>query len=163
MEILLLTMEHCLLCSSGRSSVWATQDLWLCAHSCPALCNPVDCSPSSSSIHGILPGKNTGVDCHFLLQGDLPGPGMEPSLPCLLHYQANSLPHCTIQDSKGSLNHSITIVNLCLVKRASNYCPPKSSFLPSTNSTKIALKGLTQYINICAVPGIVKIIVMTGV
>ena len=68
-----------------------------------------------------------------------------------------------IQDSKGSLNHSITIVNPCLVKRASNYCPPKSSFLPSTNSTKIALKGLTQYINISAVPGIVKIIVMTGV
>ena len=29
-----------------------------------------------------------------------------------------------IQDSKGSLNHSITIVNPCLVKRASNYCPP---------------------------------------
>ena len=27
------------------------------------------------------PGKNTGVGCHFLLQGDLPIPGMEPESP----------------------------------------------------------------------------------
>ena len=25
------------------------------------------------------PGKNTGVGCHFLLQGNLPDPGIEPS------------------------------------------------------------------------------------
>jgi len=31
-------------------------------------CNPMDCSPPGSSVHGILPGKNTGVGCHFLLQ-----------------------------------------------------------------------------------------------
>ena len=29
----------------------------------------MDCSPPGSSVHGIFPGKNTGVDCHFLLQG----------------------------------------------------------------------------------------------
>ena len=33
--------------------------------------------PGSSS-HGIFPGKNTGVGCHFLLQGNLPDPGTEP-------------------------------------------------------------------------------------
>ena len=27
------------------------------------------------------PGKNTGVGCHFLLQGNLPDPGMEPGSP----------------------------------------------------------------------------------
>ena len=27
------------------------------------------------------PGKNTGVGCHALLQGDLPEPGMEPVSP----------------------------------------------------------------------------------
>ena len=26
---------------------------------CPTLCNPVDCSPSGSSVHGDSPGKNT--------------------------------------------------------------------------------------------------------
>ena len=26
-----------------------------------------------------FPGKNTGVDCHFLLQGNLPNPGIEPA------------------------------------------------------------------------------------
>ena len=36
------------------------------------------CSPPGSSVHGIFPGKNTGVGCHFLLQGDLPNPGIEP-------------------------------------------------------------------------------------
>ena len=36
------------------------------------------------------PGKNTGVGCHFLLQGIyLPDPGTEPKSPAL---QADSLP-----------------------------------------------------------------------
>ena len=34
--------------------------------SCLTLCNPTDCSPPSSSVHGDSPGKNTGVGCHFL-------------------------------------------------------------------------------------------------
>ena len=37
--------------------------------SCPTLCDPTDCSLPGFSIHGIFPGKNTGVGCHFLLQG----------------------------------------------------------------------------------------------
>ena len=36
--------------------------------SCPTLCDPMDCSPPGSSIHGDSPGKNTGVGCHALLQ-----------------------------------------------------------------------------------------------
>ena len=39
------------------------------AQLCPALCDPMDCSPPGSSVHGISQGKNTGVGCHFLLQG----------------------------------------------------------------------------------------------
>ena len=31
-------------------------------------CDPMDCSPPGCSVPGIT-GKNTGVDCHFLLQG----------------------------------------------------------------------------------------------
>ena len=37
------------------------------AQSCPTLCDPIDCSPPGSSVHGIL--RNTGAVCHALLQG----------------------------------------------------------------------------------------------
>ena len=36
-----------------------------------------------------FPGKNTGVGCHFLLQGIFLTQGLNP---CLLHWQADSLP-----------------------------------------------------------------------
>ena len=38
---------------------------------------------------GFFPGKNTGVSCHFLLQGIFPS---QRSNPCLLHRQVSSLP-----------------------------------------------------------------------
>ena len=43
--------------------------LCLVSLSCLTLCDPVDCSPPGSSVHGDAPGKNTGVGCHALLQG----------------------------------------------------------------------------------------------
>ena len=43
----------------------------------------MDCSLPICSLHGIFPGKNTGVCCHFLLQGNLPDPGIEPTSPTL--------------------------------------------------------------------------------
>ena len=41
-----------------------------------------------------FPGKNTGVGCHALLQGIFPTPG---SNPCLLCWQADSLPFSSVQ------------------------------------------------------------------
>ena len=38
------------------------------------------------------PGKNTGVDCHILLQGILLTQGSNPCLVCLLHWQRTCLP-----------------------------------------------------------------------
>ena len=38
------------------------------------------------------PGKNTGVGCHFLLQGIFPPPGPNLGSFCLLHWQVGSLP-----------------------------------------------------------------------
>ena len=38
------------------------------------------------------PGKNTGMGCHFLLQGIFPTQGLNPSLLSLLHWQVVSLP-----------------------------------------------------------------------
>ena len=37
-------------------------------------------------------GKNIGVGCRFLLQDIFPTQGSNPSLLCLLHWQADSLP-----------------------------------------------------------------------
>ena len=39
-----------------------------------------------------FPGKNTGVDCHVLLQGIFLPQGPNPHLLRLLHWQAGSLP-----------------------------------------------------------------------
>ena len=44
----------------------------------------MDCSPPGSSVHGDSPGKNTGVGCHFLLQGIFPAQGLNSDL---LHWQ----------------------------------------------------------------------------
>ena len=52
----------------------------LAAQSCPTLCDPMDCSPPDSSVHGNSLGKNTGVGCHSLLQGILPTQGSNPGL-----------------------------------------------------------------------------------
>ena len=56
------------------------------------LCDPMDCSPSGSSVHGDSPGKNTGVGCYALLQGIFPTQGSNPHPLCLLHWQVGSLP-----------------------------------------------------------------------
>ena len=42
-----------------------------------------------------FPGKNTGADCHFLLQGISLTQGLNPCLLRLLHWQAGSLPLVT--------------------------------------------------------------------
>ena len=53
------------------------------------------------------PGKNTGVGCHFLLQGNLPDPGIEPRFPAL---QVDALPSESYQISKTSMKVYFTLV-----------------------------------------------------
>ena len=48
------------------------QKMCLVTQSCLTLCDPLDCSPPGSSVHGDSPGKDTGVSCHALLQGIFP-------------------------------------------------------------------------------------------
>ena len=60
--------------------------------SCLTLCDPMDCSLPGSSIHGIFPGKNSGVGCHFLLQRIFLTQGSNPRLLHLQHWQVDSLP-----------------------------------------------------------------------
>ena len=52
-------------------------------------CDPMDSSPPGSSVRGIFPGENTGVDCRFLLQGIFPAQGLNSRLLCLLHWQVD--------------------------------------------------------------------------
>ena len=54
---------------------------WTCMlpkllQSCLTLCNPMDCSSLCSSVMGFS-RKDTGVDYHALLQGNLPHPGIK--------------------------------------------------------------------------------------
>ena len=60
--------------------------------SCIWLCNPMDCSLPGSSAHEDSPAKNTGVGCHFLLQGIFPTQRLILHLLHPLHWQMVSLP-----------------------------------------------------------------------
>ena len=54
-----------------------------------------------------FPGKNTGVGCHFPLQGIFLTQGLNP---CLLHWQADSLPLSYL----GNTSYPITVHKLTL-------------------------------------------------
>ena len=62
------------------------------AQSCPTLCNPEDCSPPGSSVHGILQARILEWVAYFLLQGIVPTQGLNLHPISLLHWQAGSLP-----------------------------------------------------------------------
>ena len=66
-------------------------------------CDPMDCSPPGSPVQGICPGKNTGVGCHFLLQGIFPTQRSNSHFLHLLHWQVGSL-----------LAHPSHLPNVCL-------------------------------------------------
>ena len=57
----------------------------LLSHVQPTLCNPMDCSPPGSSVHGILQANRLP----FPSPGHLPDSSIEPKSPAL---QADSLP-----------------------------------------------------------------------
>ena len=87
--------------------------LWAClvTQLCPALCDPMDCSPLGSFVHRDSPGesKNTGVSCHALLQGIFP---TQWSNPHLLHWQVDSLPLAPPGNS-NTFQISMLIIPLC--------------------------------------------------
>jgi len=56
----------------------------LVAQSCPTLCDPMDYNPDRLLCPWNSPGKNTGVGCHFLLQGMFLTQGLSPHLLHLL-------------------------------------------------------------------------------
>ena len=71
----------------GDFSLGCCAVLCLFAQSCRTLCNPMDCSPPGSSVHGIL--QERILECVPPNPRDLPNPGIEPRSLAL---QADSLP-----------------------------------------------------------------------
>ena len=62
------------------------------AQLCPALCDFMDCSPPGSSVHGITPVRTLEWAAISSSRGIFPTQGSNPTLLCLLHWQADSLP-----------------------------------------------------------------------
>ena len=77
--------------SRAWTTNWPSNSACVCAHWCLTLCDLMNSSPPGSSAHWILQA-NTGVGCHFLLQGIFPTQGLNPCFLCLLHWQVDSLP-----------------------------------------------------------------------
>ena len=68
--------------NTHSSYTLTVSELCVClgAQSCPTLCDPMDCSPPDSSVHGDSSVKNTGVGCCVLLQEISSTQGSNPSL-----------------------------------------------------------------------------------
>ena len=99
---------------------------WMCAksrQSCPTLCNPMDCSPPGSSVHGIFQARILESVAISYSSG-LPNPGIEtaflmsPALACgffttsatwetlsrlglTIIKQDGSYPHCTDEETEA--------------------------------------------------------------
>ena len=80
----------------------------LVTKSCLTLCNPMNCSPPGSSVHGISQARILNwVSISFF--GDLLDPGIEPGSPAwqvdslVLSHQGNPLDIITLLNSKGLL------------------------------------------------------------
>ena len=72
---------------------------------CPTLCDPVDCSPPGSSVHGDFPGKNTGVGGYSLHLGSS-NRGIVRRSPALLAYSLPSEPQGTGSPSQTLSLHT---------------------------------------------------------
>ena len=77
------------------------------AQSCPTLCDPME--PARLLCPWDSPGKNTGMGCHFLLQGIFPNQGSNPGL---LLWQISSLPLCHLGSPVIFLNRYL--LNECM-------------------------------------------------
>ena len=88
--------------SFWRRSVYLSYPLfpvWACMRACMLsrfgcvwLCNPMDCSPPGSSVHGISQARVREWCCHALLQGIFQTQGSNQQLLSLLHWQVGSFP-----------------------------------------------------------------------
>ena len=88
------TCTHILIDSHADTHVIWVQSLVLVGYLCLTLCNPKDYIAARPLCPWNFPGKNTGVHCHFLLQGNFPA-GYRTWVTCF----AGSLYHLRHQGS----------------------------------------------------------------
>ena len=79
--------------------------------SCPTLCDPMDCSPPASSVHGILQARILEWAA-ISSSGGLPTQGSKTCLLCLLLWQAVSLPLEPSGKPRGKINLTELICSL---------------------------------------------------
>ena len=101
----------------------------------------MDCNPRVSSIHGDSPGKNTGVGCHFLLQGIFLTQGSNP-VPSFSCIDRRVLYHCATWEAQilsktGSLEFPETLGALEVVH-------PSSSLLKVSTDSERAILGALE-------------------
>ena len=63
----------------------------VCAQSCPTLCNPLDCSPPGSSVHGVSQARIQEWVAISSSRGSSQ-PRDQTCISCLLHWQVDSWP-----------------------------------------------------------------------
>ena len=81
-------------CSSSMVVVVVVQP----AQSYPSLCDPMDCTPPGSSVHGISQARiPEWSPCPP--PGDLPDPGAEPTSPANLLHCRRILYHCVTREA----------------------------------------------------------------
>ena len=112
------------------------------AQPCQTLCDPMVCSLRGSSIPWDFPGKNTGVGCHFLLQGIFPTQGLNPDLP-----------HCrqmlyTLSHQGSCINDYTSLsgefLKLILIFRTAFYFHKKKKIEKIDDSTESSCVSSTQ-------------------
>ena len=101
-----LKMQHLRIIITGvPTSILICAVLCLLSQSCPTLCNPMNCSPPGSSVHGILQARILEWVA-MSSPGDLPNPGKEPRSPSLqaVHYRLSHQgllsPECWVKHTK---------------------------------------------------------------
>ena len=109
--------------------------LCLVIESCPSPCDPMDCSPPGSSVHGDSPGKNTGAGCHARLQEIFPTQGSNQGLlHCrwiFYHLSHQGNPIITIRNYFMPLNATFVCLHLfssLSYASSSNLSSPPCSF-----------------------------------
>ena len=102
------------------------------------LCDPMDRSPSGSSVHG-FPSKNTGLLCPS--PEDLPNPGIKPGSPAL---HANSLPSDPLKEVLKCVEHT-QILKGEIYGFAFSYC----SWGSQGKNTEVVCHSLLQWTTFC--------------
>ena len=119
---LLLTFTCCLVAKSG-----------------PVLCDPMGLRPTRLLRSWDSPGKNTGVGCHFILQGIFPIQGSNPGC---LHYRQilYSLSH----QGSPKRKHSILPNFFFCMNRVSSQTEPLRAVMPTARINRKSLKTSTR-------------------